>query len=61
MLLVKKVGIFGVFASSMMLLFGGMLLLDSSGRSDMLQRRVGMYLHPLMMISPFNDMSNPVP
>ena len=34
MLLVRKVGIFGVLASSMMLLVGGILLLAPSGRSD---------------------------
>ena len=61
MLLVRKVSIFGVLASSMMLSFGEMLLLDPSGRSDMHQIRVGMSNHPLIMISPLYVMSSPVP
>ena len=52
MLLVRKVGISGVPDLSIMLLFGGILLLDTYGRSDMLQRRVGMSRQPLMMTSP---------
>ena len=61
MLLVRKVGIFGVLASCMMLLFGGIFLLDPSGKSDMRQRRVGISRHSLMMISPLFDMSDLVP
>ena len=52
MLLLRKVGISGVLASYMMLMFGGILLLDTSGRSDMRQIRVGMSLQPLIMTSP---------
>ena len=43
MLLVIKVGIFGVLALSMMLSFLGMLLLDPYDRSDMCHRLVGMF------------------
>ena len=60
-LLVSKVGIVGVLASYMMLLLGGMMLLDPSGRRDMRQICVGMSRHPMMMISPLYDMSSPVP
>ena len=42
MMLAGKVGIFGVLVSYMMLLFGGILLLDPSGRSETRQRCVGM-------------------
>ena len=55
MMLVKKVFIFGVFSSSMMLSFGGMLLLDPSSRSEMRHERVSMYRQHLMMISPLYD------
>ena len=60
MLLVSKVGIFGVLASSMMLFFGGMVLLVLSGRIGMLQRLVGMSLQPLIMIYTLYYMSTPV-
>ena len=52
MLLVSKFGISGVLSSYMMMLFGGMLLLDSNGSSDMLPKRVGMPRQPLMMTYP---------
>ena len=61
MMLAGKVGIFGVLVSYMMLLFGGILLLDRSGRSDIRQRCVGMSRQPLVMTSPFYDMYAPVP
>ena len=51
-MLVKKVGISDVIASYMMLLFGWMLFMDPSDRSDMRQRRVGMSRQTLMMTSP---------
>ena len=51
MLLVRKVGIYGVLDSSSMFLFCGMLLLDSSGRSYMSQRRVVINYQPMMMTS----------
>ena len=60
-LLVVKVGFSGLLDSSMMLMFCGILLLDPSGRSDMRQRRVGASHQPLMIISPLQDMSYPVP
>ena len=52
-LLMRKVGIFGVLASSMMLLFGRNLLLYPSGRRDMRHRRVSMSCQPLMIIFHF--------
>ena len=60
-LLVSKVGISGVIASSIMLLFCGKLFFDPYGRSGMLQRRVGMSRQPLMMNSSLYDMSTYVP
>ena len=51
MMLVRKVGIYGVLASYMMLMFGGILLLDPSDRSEMLQRRLGIYCQHMMMTS----------
>ena len=61
MMLVRKVGISGVLSSYMMSLFGGMMLLDSSGRRDMQQRSVGMSCHTLMMTSPLYNMSATLP
>ena len=57
----RNVGIFGVLASSIMLSFGGMLLLAQYGSSDMRHRRVGMSLQILIMTSPLYDMSYHVP
>ena len=51
-MLVRKVCISGVTASSMILMFGGMLLLDPSGSSDMREICVGMSCQPLMMTYP---------
>ena len=59
-MLVRKFGIFGVLALSMMLLFGGIMLLDPSVRSEMRQICVGISRQPLMITSPFYDMSDPV-
>ena len=61
MLLVRKVGIFGVLASSTMLSFDGMLFLDKSGRSDTRQRHVVMSRQTLMMIYPLYYISVPIP
>ena len=60
-MLVRKFGIFGVLALSMMLLFGGIMLLDPSGRSEMRQICVGISRQPLMITSPLYDMYDPVP
>ena len=56
MMLVRKASTFGDLDSSIMLLFGEMLLLAPSGRSNMHHKHVGMYRQPLMMMSPFNGM-----
>ena len=57
----SKVGISCVISSSMILLFGGMMLLYPSGSSEMRQIRVGMTCQPLIMTSPLYDISSPVP
>ena len=61
MMLVRKVGISGVIASYMILLFGGMLLLDTYVRSDMREIHVVMSYQHLMMTSTLYDMSYPLP
>ena len=60
-MLVRRVSIFGLLASSMILSFGGILLLYLSSSSRMRHRRVGMSCQSLMMIFPLYYMSDPVP